>query len=330
MIKKIGLFTANLWLAILLFLTTATIVNAQQKTTAPVPPATTTVIPVSNADLGTFPYFKTLPNLSAPNQSDSLTIEKNRTYFFDGKNYLTIDGQVSSQRLIVKDDKKKIPSEFQIVQEFDKVVATLGGKKMYAGKLPEEPLKKITAYNLVELGSKNQVAGSAYYGVVEYVIKTPDKEVWVQLVPATIGSKFYSLLIVEKKSQLIGLNTNKENIILKELEKNGKAITHLDFQFDNAELLTQSKDELLNVIGTFQAHPDWKLQIVVNTAPVGKPEYSLSLTEKRAAAIKEALIGLGVKVSAVEAKGVGETKALGPNDTEKGRYTNTRVDILKL
>lgn len=320
----------NTWLTTVLFLATASLGSAQQKTAGTATPATTNVIPVSQADLGTFPYFKTLPNLSARNQSDSLTIDENRTYFFDGKNYLIIDGQVSSQTLSVTDDKKRIPSEFQIIQDFDKVVTTLGGKKVYAGKLPEEPLKKIAAYDLVELGSKHQVASSAYYGVVEYVIKTVTKEVWVQLVPSSIASHFYSLLVVEKQNQLIGLNTNRENSILKELEKNGKATSHLSFEPDNAGLLTQSKDELLAIVGIFQAHPDWKLRIEVSTAPVGKADYSLSLTEKRAAALKEELLGLGVKATSVEAKGVGDTKPLGSNDTEKGRLANTRVDMLKL
>ena len=322
---------ANMHLAIITFFVTVNTICAQQKSTGAITiPGSTNVIPISNADLGTFPYFKTLPNLSALNQSDSLTIEENRTYFFDGKNYFTIDGKVSSQHLNVKDDTKKIPSEFQIIQEFDKVVTTLGGKKIYAGKLPEEPLKKIIADDLVQLGSKYQVAPSAYYGVVEYVIKTPEKEVWVQLVPSSIVSKFYTLLVVEKQSQLIGLNTNKENSIVKELEKSGKAVTHLDFELDNAGLLTQSKDELLNIVGVFQLHPDWKLKIDVNNAPVGKPDYSLSLTEKRAAAIKQELISLGVKATSVETKGVGDTKPLGSNDTEKGRQINTRIEILKL
>ena len=327
---KISSFVPNIPVAISIFLATACPLSAQQRATALTPPSTTNSIPVTKADLGTFPYFKTLPNLAPRNQSDSLTIDQNRTYFFDGKNYLTVDGQVSSQILSVKDDTKKIPSEFQIIQEFDKVVTTLGGKKVYEGKLPEEGLKKIAAHDLVELGSTHQVASSAYYGVVEYVIKTAVKEVWLQVVPATIGSKFISLLIVEKQSPLIGLNTNKENALLTELEKTGKSTSHLDFEPDNAGLLTQSKDELLTIVGIFQAHPEWKLRIEVNQASVGKPEYTLSLTEKRAAALQEALLGLGVKATSVEAKGVGDTKPLGSNDTETGRLMNTRVAIVKL
>ena len=85
-----------------------------------------TNIPITKADLGTFPYVKTLPNFTP---GDSITIEQNRTYFFDGKTYFTVDGQVSFQEFQVSDRTKKIPSEFQIIQTFDQLVATLGGKK---------------------------------------------------------------------------------------------------------------------------------------------------------------------------------------------------------
>ena len=275
-------FMTTTWGLLVGLMLTATSISAQPKTaTLPagsvLPPATTSAM--SKADLGQFPYVKTLPNFSA-SDSDSLTLEENRTYFFDGKAFLTIDGQVSAQTLTVKDNKKKIPSEFQIIQEFDKVVSTLGGQKVFTGKLPEEALTKLAGHNMVELGASHQVAPSAYYGVVEYVIKTPVKEVWLQLVPGTIGSKFYSLLVVEKQTKLLSLNTNKENVLLRALEKTGKTSTYLDYELDQDALLSQSKDELLNLVGIFQAHPDWQLHLEVNSAPVGKPAYSLSLTEQ--------------------------------------------------
>lgn len=287
-------------------------------------------IPLSHADLGIFPYFKTLPNFRPLNSSDSVTIENNRTYFFDGKKYFSVDGQVSSQKINIVDNTQKIPSEFQLTQEFDKVVFTLGGVKIFSGKLPEDDIKRFAGQDMVELSSRNQVANSAYYGVTEYVIKTPDKEVWIQLVAATIASKFYTLMVVEKQTPLINLNTNKINTILKQLEANAKAVIHLDFEADDVTLFTQSKDELLEIVGIFQAHPDWKISLEIHNAPVAKPEYTLALTEKRAAAIKEQLISLGVKSTSVNVKGLGDTKPLVANDTEKGRLTNTRVEISKL
>jgi outer membrane protein OmpA-like peptidoglycan-associated protein len=56
----------------------------------------------------------------------------------------------------------------------------------------------------------------------------------------------------------------------------------------------------------------------------------LSLTEKRAVAIKEELSSLGVKPSLLSVIGRGDSKPLVSNDTEKERRTNTRVEISKL
>jgi len=312
------------------FLSATGVAAAQQKSVVGSAAAVNNTIPISNAELGVFPYFKTLPNFKPRNKSDSITISQNRTYFYDAKSYFTIDGKVSSQSLTVVDRSKAIPSQFQIIQEFDKIVSTLGGKKVYSGKLPEEQLKKVSNSDIVSLSSKYQIAQSAYYGVVEYVIKTPQKEVWIQLVPATIASDFYTILIVEKQNQLITNNTNKQNLILNDLEKNGKTTTNLYFDLDGSTLLTESKDELLNIVGVFQAHADWKIKIEVNNAPVGKPDYIMALTEKRALAIKEKLISLGVKPASVETKGLGDTKPLVSNNTERGRQTNTRVEISRL
>jgi OmpA-OmpF porin, OOP family len=287
-------------------------------------------IPISNADLGVFPYFKTFPNFQKRNESDSVTIEQNRVYFFDGKKYFPVDGKVSCQNLSITDDSKKRPSEFQIIQEFDKIVTTLGGKKIYTGQLPTALLKPIAGTDdIVALYSTHQIAPSAHYGVVEYVIKTPEKEVWIQLQPYSMASNFYTLLIVEKQEQLLTTNTNKKNPILEELEKKPGTDIKMNFALDSAGLLTESGDEILNIVNLFQVHPDWKLKIEVHSAPVGKPGYILLLTQKRAAAIKNQLISLGVKESSVEAMGLGDTKPLAANETEKGRLINTRVEITK-
>ena len=163
--------------------------------------------------------------------------------------------------------------------------------------------------------------------MIEYVIKTPEKEVWVQLQPYSLGSKFYTLLMAEKSTPLLSLNTNKTNTILAGLEKEKKAIVRLSFAPDSDTLLSESKDEILSIAGVYQAHPDWKLSLACYNAPVGKPDYALALTGKRATAIKQQLMVLGVKEASMMATGMGDGKPLVSNDTEQGRLTNTRIEI---
>ena len=92
------------FLSIVILLTTVAI-NAQQKKVVSAPKvASNSGVSISNADLGTFPYFKTLPSFTP---TDSITIEQNRTYFFDGKTVFTVDGKVSFQNLNLKDEVEK-------------------------------------------------------------------------------------------------------------------------------------------------------------------------------------------------------------------------------
>ncbi len=283
-------------------------------------------IPISKAELGTFPYFKTLHNFYA---NDSVTYDQNRAYFFDGKKYFAVDGKTSRQNLTIRNSNEKAVSTFGCIQEFDKVIAILGGVKIYTGKLPDDKLKAYTGSDVVELGSKGQLTPSAYYGVVEYVIKTAEKEVWVQLQPYSLDSKFYTLLVTEKQIPLISLNTTRRNQLLTDLERTRKATIQLSFEPDDATLLPESKDEILSMLGIFQSHPDWKVALGCYNAPVGNPAYCLSLTEKRANAIKQELMRLGIKSDAIDAKGFGDQKPLVANDTEQGRLTNTRIEIMR-
>jgi OmpA-OmpF porin, OOP family len=287
-------------------------------------------VPISNAVLGTFPYFKTFPNFKPTNVgSDSITIAQNRTYFYDGKKFFTVDGKVSSQKLNLYSDDRI--SEFQMIQDFDRMVNVLGGKKIFTGTLPMKQLKPLAGTeDVITLCAANSLVQSAFYGVVEYVIRTPKKEIWIQFVPYTIGSRFYNLLIVEKQVELIATNTNSDNIFVSKLLKNEVAITSLSFKTDDAEILTQSREELLKIANIYQQHPDWKLKIEVHNAPLGKADYTLSLTQKRAAEIKKQLLLLGIKTTQLEVKGMGEIKPKVPNETEQSRIDNNRVEIYKM
>ena len=81
MTKRIVLFAPILFTSVLL--------TAQQAPSSKVPVTSKTNVALSNADLGDFPYFRTLPNFTPINISDSATDENNLAYFYDGKNYFT-------------------------------------------------------------------------------------------------------------------------------------------------------------------------------------------------------------------------------------------------
>lgn len=67
-----------------------------------------------------------------------------------------------------------------------------------------------------------------------------------------------------------------------------------------------------------------------HTDSVGKPDYNQKLSERRATAVAQSLIGKGIKQERTITVGAGETRPVASNDTESGRALNRRVELTLL
>lgn len=67
-----------------------------------------------------------------------------------------------------------------------------------------------------------------------------------------------------------------------------------------------------------------------HTDSVGKPDYNQKLSERRATAVAQSLIGKGIKQERTIIVGAGETRPVASNDTESGRALNRRVELTLL
>jgi outer membrane protein OmpA-like peptidoglycan-associated protein len=85
-------------------------------------------------------------------------------------------------------------------------------------------------------------------------------------------------------------------------------------------------------IGTMlKEHADLKLTIEGHTDNVGKADANQALSEKRAAAVRQFLIdSYQIDGARLQAKGLGQTKPVGSNDTAEGRQSNRRVELVKM
>ena len=77
-----------------------------------------------------------------------------------------------------------------------------------------------------------------------------------------------------------------------------------------------------------EAYPDLKLQIEGYTDSTGSVEHNQELSERRAATVRDFLIGQGVNINNVSAQGFGPANPVASNDTREGRQMNRRVDLV--
>jgi outer membrane protein OmpA-like peptidoglycan-associated protein len=102
------------------------------------------------------------------------------------------------------------------------------------------------------------------------------------------------------------------------------------FAFGQATILPKSFDILDEVAQALKDASKLRIRIEGHTDSVGTVEHNLALSEARAAAVREYLIGQGLAPDRLESKGYGPTLPLETNATAEGRERNRRVEFVIL
>lgn len=109
------------------------------------------------------------------------------------------------------------------------------------------------------------------------------------------------------------------------------SLENIQFQADSALLLPSEKAKLDKIAEILKRYPDRDILIGGHTALAGTAEGRQKLSEERAAAVADYLIGLGARTSTrVVVRGYGAERPLADNSTEAGRQKNRRVEITLL
>jgi len=122
-----------------------------------------------------------------------------------------------------------------------------------------------------------------------------------------------------------------KNPLAEELEKTGRAkVYDLYFDFRSDQLRPESKKVLDEIAQVMRDHPDWKLSVEGNTDNIGGDAYNLDLSNRRAAAVKQALVSnYNIAADRLSSTGFGRSHPIDTNDTVEGRARNRRVELVR-
>lgn len=138
---------------------------------------------------------------------------------------------------------------------------------------------------------------------------------------------------------VIGRNMDKQAKEIKEtlpgaeVERVGEGIkvtmkeNMVNFGFDSSDLTSAAKANLDKLAQVLKNNMDTNINIYGHTDSKGTDAYNLSLSERRAAAVKSYLVAQGVSSSRMFTMGVGEKEPVASNDTDAGRAENRRVEF---
>jgi outer membrane protein OmpA-like peptidoglycan-associated protein len=153
--------------------------------------------------------------------------------------------------------------------------------------------------------------------------------IWGILAGAAIGGVAGNLIGKKMDQQAKEL---KQAVPTAQVERVGEGInvtfeSGLMFNINSAEISEAYKSDLASAAEVFVKYPETNIVIEGHTDDTGKDAYNLTLSEKRALAVKSFLQTKGVAESRMSAKWYGETQPKYTNDTDENRQKNRRVEL---
>jgi outer membrane protein OmpA-like peptidoglycan-associated protein len=100
------------------------------------------------------------------------------------------------------------------------------------------------------------------------------------------------------------------------------------FATNKSDLLPGASERLNQVAEALQAQPDKKVTIFGYTDSQGDASYNMTLSDKRAASVRQYLVDRGVDSSRIRSMGKGKADPVADNATAEGRANNRRVEIV--
>ncbi len=143
-----------------------------------------------------------------------------------------------------------------------------------------------------------------------------------QLAVANANSERDQALIAQQELQLQALNAKKT--------ERGMVITLGDvlFSTDKAQLNSGGMRNVQKLAEFLTQYPQYKVSVEGHTDSRGTDEYNQDLSDRRAYAVRTALMEMAISSDRVATRGYGEAFPVASNDNAASRQLNRRVEII--
>jgi outer membrane protein OmpA-like peptidoglycan-associated protein len=99
------------------------------------------------------------------------------------------------------------------------------------------------------------------------------------------------------------------------------------FETNSYQLQSVARGNIESLVKILNKYPDTNIFIEGDTDSQGTDDYNQTLSERRAKAVADYQMGLGIPGSRISTVGLGESNPIASNDTDDGRRQNRRVEV---
>lgn len=242
------------------------------------------------------PFFSRMPNFFISFCSQSFN---KLEYLISDEATDTKEGELTMVTYSFPDDDVtlKVPSQLQILRNYENAITKLGGKKIYVGN-------EYLSYSL----KKNSK---------EYIIS----------VAMSNGNIGHDLAVLEIAQMVQEITANE---MLDALNKDGYIALNILFETGKSTIQGESLPVVDQILELMKSDAKLKVSIEGHTDNVGDAAINKKLSNDRAKAVMDALIAKGVDKTRMTFVGWGQEKPVADNRSEDGRAKNRRVEIVKI
>ncbi len=284
-------------------------------------------VPVTTASLPPFPFFKAPEGLESGLDEKDKHVSFDGQYFIAGNKPVMVEGKVFHDNFALQNgDRTYSEREFQ--KNYENVITALGGKQINTSQY--------TDAMIAAAGGRDKIEKNAYGAAVvpeyphdSYLIRTPDKEYWIEISTGHIPLHGF-VVVLERQAMAQSVGLLDAAAMKKAIDANGHVALYINFDIDKATLRADAQPVIGEINKMLAGDPTLRLSIQGHTDNTGTAAHNKELSAARARSVLGALVGLGIDPSRLESKGLGQDQPIASNGTEDGRARNRRVELVKL
>ncbi|MBU1100698.1 MAG: OmpA family protein [Bacteroidetes bacterium] len=157
-------------------------------------------------------------------------------------------------------------------------------------------------------------------GISELVLPEPEKVDYdkiEELIKSNIPRVITREVVVEKEPEKPAPRAIKKSWVLE----------GVNFRSGSANLTNESYPILYDAVEVLKSNPAAKVEIQGHTDSSGGAAFNLTLSERRAQAVRDFLVANGISASRLFVKGYGESQPMADNYTSAGMAMNRRIEF---
>ena len=278
-------------------------------------------IPVTDKDIGTFPYFTLPKGLKALNKP----FQKNLDVCFFPINGIMTPFEGKLYKINISEEQGEQFSKIYLERSLENYLNSIGAVKVFDGEIGREEYER---YNKQDpnKGDEGDI-GYADENIKFYVIRNKKEgNIYIQFSANNAAGKL-NILQEAGFEQTIEKITADE--IVKDLKEKGKSILYINFDTDKANINSDGKEVVEQISAALKKENTLAITIEGHTDNTGNAAHNKKLSKDRADAVMHALTTDGIDQTRLTAAGFGSERPLVANDTEDNKAKNRRVELIK-